>query len=303
MTLTSTSAPKQAATRLIRWAVARWADRYRAELATVHPATERAGTPVGITLVTFCGHRDVPQAGAMLRSFLEHAGTPRSVVVGSDGSITPEDADLLARLCAPVECTVAVPTVPSDVPNAALLAGYADAMALGKKLALLVTASSEGTGPTLFADSDVLFFPGAHDLPILFLEGAENRFMADPTRESFDHRVHLGPGPYANGGFLVMPEPPDWDGALAASTALLASPTHFVDQTVAHLAIQARGGRPLPADRYILRTDDAWSLRDHADAAGVVARHYVSPVRWKLWAAAFGGPARALWALVTPIRR
>jgi hypothetical protein len=291
---------KHRATLLIRWAIARWSARYGHELPGRGARAVRSPEPLDAVLLTFCGHRDVPQAAAMVLSVLIHAGSPREVVVGSDGTLTADDTAALRLLCSPVPCSIVEPEVPEGVPHRALVESYAAHAPLGKKLALLVGHGGASAPPILYCDSDILCFGNGVDLRRMVATSDRSRFMADSTSDSYDTRFRFGDEPFVNSGFLFLPRSPDWSAALDRCADLLADPQHFTEQTVAHVAVHAGGGEPLSPDRYLLRHDDVWSLRDEARRPGVVARHYVSPIRWKLWSAAFGGPLRAAFALVRP---
>jgi hypothetical protein len=159
---------------------------------------------------------------------------------------------------------------------------YAEVDPLGKKLAVVMSLQSQMR--TVYFDSDVLFFPPASSLAAEF--AAEPRYMADCHR-SLDDRLLLDAAeaePTVNGGFLMWSKPPDWAAALARYATVRDSPSHFTEQTVVHLAIRASGGIPLNPTEYVLIVDDQFQYRDVVDLMpGVALRHYVGPVRHKLW--------------------
>lgn len=262
------------------------------------PVPERT---VDVHVVTLCGHRDAAQAMAMLMSFMRHVGRPTAVTVGSDGSLTPEDAALVRGICP--QASVVVPEIDGPWPEAASVHRYADSSALGRKLALMIqaTAGSLATPgcPTLLVDSDVLFFPAAERLPELIGDGSVPRYMREPNTSSFDSRADLAGSEPANSGFVVLASPFDWGPALSAMHDQLESPTWYTEQTTVRLALHFAGGKALEHDAFVLRYDDARSLRDHATRPGVVARHYVAPIRWKFWIIAFGGYGRTVFGVVT----
>ena len=70
----------------------------------------------------------------------------------------------------------------------------------------------------------------------------------------------------------------------------------FIDQTVIALLMGAVGGQPLPADRYVVSTRGQFYFEPELPSAGLVARHYTTPVRhlmygrampllWRQWQA------------------
>ena len=58
---------------------------------------------------------------------------------------------------------------------------------------------------------------------------------------------------------------------------------HFAEQTLFSGLLISAGGQGLPASRYVARADAMWFWRKEMDYDGVVARHYVGPVRHHLY--------------------
>jgi hypothetical protein len=123
--------------------------------------------------------------------------------------------------------------------------------------------------------------------------------MAEPNRGAFDQRADLSREVLANSGFVYLPDQIDWEAALAPHAWLLHEPVHFTEQTIINLVLGDLGGVPLDPARFLLDYRDAHSLRDIATAPGVIARHYVAPIRWKMWVRAAGGVPRSAASLAT----
>src|SRR5213078_2125543 len=101
------------------------------------------------------------------------------------------------------------PSLPSGLPEK--VQSYLANHFTGKQLALLM--SLPANGPTLYTDSDVLFFPGAHLIADLFqAESAPAFYLAD-FQFSGDERLIVAasemknPG---NTGFVLLFQKLDW---------------------------------------------------------------------------------------------
>lgn len=240
--------------------------------------------PLPVDVVTFSCERDVPEQVASLRSLLRWAGRPASATVVSDGSHTPRSRRLLERVDPCVRVVdwrdAAARRLPPRVRE------YAAASPMGKKLA--VELGLQVRRPLLYVDADVLVLPAAARLPER-APGSAPRYLLDPEDVYLDRRLLRHPGEAGaplNAGFLVLPEPLDWEPALARLAQLDGAPAFHTEQTVVHLAVRAAGGRPLHPSRWVVATNDMPRLRDgHRRRPDVVLRHYTTPVRHKFWTA------------------
>src|ERR1700722_17117006 len=127
-------------------------------LSTLPPIESPGSVPV--TVYSFSGISDWPEQAACIRSFLRFVGLPKRFVVISDGSHTAESITRLKQLspCVSVASldSIIQPNLPERVRE------YAAQHFLGKKLALLFSLPIDG--PTIYTDSDILFFRGASGL-------------------------------------------------------------------------------------------------------------------------------------------
>src|SRR5207237_4339962 len=96
---------------------------------------------------------------ASIRSFLRYAGRPNRFTVVSDGSYSPESIKLIETIDPIVRVASAAP-IADDFPET--IRAYLNSHFMGKQLALIMSLPI--TCPSLYIDSDVLFFPGASDL-------------------------------------------------------------------------------------------------------------------------------------------
>jgi hypothetical protein len=154
----------------------------------------------------------------------------------------------------------------------------------GRQLALIM--SLPANGPTLYTDSDVLFFPQAKQLadlarspsaPALYL--ADYQFSAD-ERLIRDAAEKQNP---VNMGFLFLFQSLDWSLGLERLRTLNGVPNFFTTQTVVHLCMHANGAAAFDRAKFVLEADDQFIYRDRYAGSSIAMRHYVNPVRHKFW--------------------
>jgi len=138
--------------------------------------------------------------------------------------------------------------------------------------------------PTLYADSDVLFFSGAKAGSELY--GTETFYLPDLPGGLDPRVVAERAGSAANAGLFLT------SGALALRDLVdaqmptgLTAQDAFVEQALVHLALHRAGARALPATTYALRIDDHFRYRDACRPGHTVLRHYIGMVRYKFWLA------------------
>lgn len=242
--------------------------------------------PVAVTdavdfdVYSFSGERDLPEQVASIRTFLKFVGRPRSFYVVSDESHSPASLDLLHRIDRSVSVVPCSHFIRPDTPLA--IKDYAAIHPLGKKLAIVYSIGPER--PTLYVDSDILFFPSASSLrhlpftdkPLFLLDcwpSLDDRMLQSKEEKTVP----------VNSGFFCWSKPLAWDGVVDRLAAVGNDPSFFTEQTCIHLAIKRSGGQPLPHDAFILRNEDQFLLRDTFASDSIALRHYISSIRTKMW--------------------
>lgn len=292
---------------------------YRALLPRLATSVPTAPTRLPGDLVTFTGRRQLPEQVASLRSLLRWAGVPDRITVVSDGTLCRTDTALLRRLHDGLDVVpwrelveAARPALPTNV------MAWAEADPIGRKLA--VELSLPVRVPTMYADADVLFLPGAGapggpaDVLTEMLGEVVTGMAAEP-RDRFlldwepylDERL-VTPEEAArqpvNAGFFVLHRPLDSALALDRLAALDGQPPRYhTEQTLVHILMHASGARPLDPARYLLTCDDMLHLHDVTSPARrrrgdpePALRHYTTPVRQKMWGAIGRGTVGRGWA-------
>ncbi|HXP33973.1 MAG TPA: hypothetical protein VN827_00335 [Chthoniobacterales bacterium] len=257
---------------------------YRAALPMIVRHRRHIARELPLDVFAYSGENTLPEQVASIRSFLAHAGRPKQFTVVSDGSYTAASIELLEKIDICVRVQKTRPVLPPELPDATRC--YLTEHPTGKQLALLMSLPTNG--PTLYTDSDVLFFPGAHELADLARKSSVSAFYQADYHFSGDERLVLDPAEKqspTNTGFILLFRKLDWSRALERLRMLSGPPNFFTNQTVTHLCMHANGAVALDPGKFVLQLDDQFIYRDRYASASIAIRHYVNPVRHKFWTA------------------
>lgn len=255
---------------------------YRALLPSIARRRLSVGPEVPFNVFAYSGERVLPEQVASIRSFLKHVGRPKRFTVVSDGTLSRRGSAILKSLDPVVSISGSAQWLPSGLP--AKLYPYLTTHPTGKQLALIMTLPADG--PTLYVDSDVLFFPGARSLIRLAETHSAPAFYLADCRLSADERLFRDDAEKiqpVNTGVLLLFQKLDWTLAIRRFLELPGLPNFFTNQTMAHLAMHANGARPLDDRKYVLQLDDQFVYPDRYAGRDLALRHYVNPVRHKFW--------------------
>jgi len=269
-----------AALMLGRWRRA----AFERELTTLEPLIGKASKrPVQLDVVTLVGPQMVPETVRSVWSFIQYVGRPKSYTLVTDGDFTDAEKGKLQSL---FDWVSIVPLdsylderggVPPELEQ-----HWSHPMI--RKLALEVTFGI--SGPCLYVDGDVEFFPGAARLlDDLRRCNGTAAFLQDHA-PSVDFRIwpESLEVPLVNAGLLFFPKAIEWAESLALLTRLDGKPNWHSEQTVVAHAMSASGAQSLDPTRYILQLDDQFEYGDrYSSHPEAVCRHYVSTIRHKMW--------------------
>src|SRR5215831_17600593 len=158
---------------------------YRALLPVIsrRRLVKRADIPIDV--VTYSSQDTLPEQVASIRSFFKYVGQPRRFTVVSDGTLTRRSSAILESFNPAVFVSGFEQWLPKNLP--AEIYPYLCGDPTGKQLAVIMSLPLEL--PTLYVDSDVLFFAGAIDLfQLLEEQRAPALYLAD-CRLSADERL------------------------------------------------------------------------------------------------------------------
>ena len=257
---------------------------YRAALPLIVGRSLNVERKLPFCVFSYSGENTLPEQVASIRSFLTYAGRPKQFTVVSDGSYTSASIELLEKIDNCVRVQTTAPPLPSGLPEK--VQSYLTNHFTGKQLALIMTLPANG--PTLYTDSDVLFFPEAMQLADLSRTQSVSAFYLADYQFSGDERLIRDTTEKenpANMGFLLLFQQLDWSLGLERLEMLDDTPNFFTTQTVTHLCLHANGAVALDLQKYVLKLDDQFNYRDRYAGSSIAVRHYVNPVRHKFWAA------------------
>ena len=254
---------------------------YRALMPRIVRRSVAPRASIALDVFAYSGHASLSEQVASIRSFLRYAGRPTQFTVVSDGTYTREDVELLKK----INPCVAVAELPPPPPNlSSELTSYLTNYPTGKQLALIMSLPREG--PTLYVDSDVLFFPQARDLVTLAGATGVTAFYLPDCQFSGDARLVRLPNEReqpVNTGAMLLFKKLDWSLGIRRFAQLNGAPNFFTNQTMTHLTMHANGASPLDRTKYVLQLDDQTIYRDRYAGDSLALRHYVNPVRHKFW--------------------
>jgi hypothetical protein len=255
---------------------------YRAFLPSIARRRIPIRAEVPFSVFAYSGESTLPEQVASIRSFLKHVGRPKRFTVVSDGTLSGRSSGILKSLDSVISISGSAQWLPKDLPTK--IHPYLTTHPTGKQLALIMSLPVHG--PTLYVDSDVLFFPGARDLIRLAESGGAPAFYLADCRLSADERLFRGDAEKAqpvNTGVLLLFEKLDWALAVRRFLELQGLPDFFTNQTMTHLTMHANGASPLDDRKYVLQLDDQFVYGDRYACRDLALRHYVNPVRHKFW--------------------
>lgn len=255
---------------------------YRALLPSIGRRPGPGGPQVSLNVFSYSGESGLPEQVASIRSFLKYVGRPKRFTVVSDGTLSVRSSDILKSLDPAISVSGSGRWLPGNLPTR--IYPYLTTHPTGKQLALIMSLPVDG--PTLYIDSDVLFFPGANDLIRLAESQAVPALYLADCQLSADERLFRSAAEKThpvNTGVLLLFEKLDWALGVRRFLELPGLPNFFTNQTMTHLAVHASGASPLDDKKYVLQLDDQFVYPDRYACRDLALRHYVNPVRHKFW--------------------
>lgn len=267
---------------------------YEAVLASWRPPRVTSKPPLPVTLLTFCGSRQLPLLRECLISLLRSWPELPKVRVVSDGTLSPGELDVVLDWW-PGELALepwqrSVEALEQDTRS---IRRFAERQVTGRKLAaILASARREAT---LFVDTDVLWFRFPDHLTHLLDRHAPGTepatlCLSEDLIPSYDPGLvgarlpHLETPPFYCCGFGFAAG--DLLAACDLGEALAWAAERgvwFTEQTIFAEAARQIAPEPWPASEVACPTADWDSLRPTFRGQPWAARHYVTPVRHLFW--------------------
>ena len=251
------------------------------------------GQPVHLQVVSFSSTYDFSEQVLSVLSFIKYVGIPISWIVYSDGTHSPSQVKLLETSFNFLEViciTDFEDYIEHNISNNLLLykkelIDYANVVPLGKRMFLYLNFDIKS--PTLFIDSDILFYSKAECIQSLVTADYNGWFLPDAGWGCLDSRyisVQM-PQPYqVNGGmFLIKNSLKYLNEGMEFFRSLGNEYEYFSDQNVFHILLLANGFMPLDPRIFILNSGDQFDIAYSHKVEEMAVRHYTGPVRHKMW--------------------
>lgn len=232
-------------------------------------------------IISFSGKRDFEEQVLSILSFLYYAGTPRKWTVYSDGSYSAKEKELLLEKFSFLE--VKEWNHNKKLDNNKLLQCYLEVCHLSKKLHVVL--GHDYGRQTLYLDSDVVFYTNAS---AYFNSGILQQnfwYIADAKSGVFkDPGINNGKEVFElNSGLLILNKEFNFREVLDYLENLHGKFGYFSEQSSFNYAFKKQEAEVLDPNQFIVDTEDQFDFSMGFDRSKMALRHYVNPVRHKMW--------------------
>ncbi len=231
---------------------------------------------VNFNVISFSGSKQFADQLYSISSFYRNVGKPISWIIYNDGTLKGKELEILRSISnvqvfdieikvggLPASCFVEFPTLL----KVELLQQLPD---LNKTV--------------LFTDSDILFYRNFKNFNQQF--ATDNWYVIDEGKGYFDISYDLPANEEPlNFGFLILNKPADWSYVVRYIANRIESGQldYWSDQTAVHLLAQQEKFKALPSDLFVVGGKDSFKLTHCVDYNIIALRHFVGPVRHKMW--------------------
>ena len=265
--------------RLIKWTVNKIADHHKAgfKRSFRHAWLNNIENRVNFNLVSFSGKKQFLDQLYSISSFYCNIGRPKSWIIYNDGTYSNEELDFFKKI---EGVTIEeASSVRKELPE----------QALKKFPTLLKIEILKNITPgisTIFTDSDILFYKRFADF--IKTLALQNWYIIDEGFRYFDDdflkKNKTGSNPL-NLGFMVLNSKPNWKTVIDYIVAKYKDGclSYWTDQTACHIMAQNESFSPLPKEEFVVGGNDSFSFRSAVDYDQIALRHFVGPIRHKMW--------------------
>ena len=249
---------------------------------------------LNIEVVSFSSKRDFSEQVLSILSFLRFAGLPSKWTVYSDGTHTQEQVKILEDsfefICLELVDWTNQDSLPKNckeclLPYQEMLLDYAKKLPFGRRLYYYLNYKI--IKPTLFLDSDILFYDRAYFFNHIISEKVAGWYLPEPVWGCLDTRYiakHEEQLYQANGGFfLINREQIDLEKGMEFLKSADFTYEYFTDQNIFHIMFRSNGFMPLDPRIFVLDSSDQFDFSYLYPKEKMAIRHYTGPVRHKMW--------------------
>ena len=252
---------------------------------------------IEMEVACFSSYNDYPEQLLSILSFVRYVGIPKKWNLYSDGSHSQEQIKHLEKsfdflkVIKPInwqEIQTLKGVCKEELePYEEYLIDYAKKFPLGKKLFYYLNHTIDG--PTLFIDSDILFYEHANVLELILSETppVKGWYMPDANwgcldsryKEKYSEQIYqINSGfIFANGAFDHLRD------SLEFFKTYNFTYEYFSEQTIYHHLLKNNTYMPLTPRTFILDSSDQFEFSYLFHPKQMAVRHYTGPVRHKMW--------------------
>lgn len=252
---------------------------------------------IQIEVASFSSKRDFPEQVLSILSFIRNVGVPLKWHLYSDGTHTQDQISALERFFnflvvvkglnwQEIQSLKGIAKTEVE-PYDSYLIDYARKFPLGKKLFAYLNHSIQC--PTLFIDSDILFYEKASVLNLILNEQPEVNgwYMPDSSWGCLDSRykMRFAEQVYQINSGLILANGPfqRLNESLDLFKTFDFTYEYFSEQTVFHHLLKSNMYMPLPSKTFVLDSGDQFHFSYLYSFKQMAVRHYTGPVRHKMW--------------------
>lgn len=252
---------------------------------------------ISMEVASFSSFKDYPEQLLSILSFVRYVGIPINWTIYSDGSHSPEQIAHLEKTFSFLKVVKGLNWNEIQSlrglckkelePYEENLLDFAKKTPYGKKLFYYINHNIEN--PTLFIDSDILFYEKATVLKLLLTEKPKSNgyFLADSFWGCLDSRyqaVYSEQIYQVNSGFIYANAPfQQLEDSLEFFKIYNFTYEYFSEQTFYHHLLKNNNYMPLPSKTFILDSGDQFDFSYLNKPDQIAIRHYTGPVRHKMW--------------------
>jgi hypothetical protein len=237
-----------------------------------------------INMVSFSSGRDIEEQVLSILSFLHWVGQPNSWTIYSDGTHSKQQIEILESLGKFIFVKPWNQNINNFLDYKDCLVDYASQYAMGKKMCAYSGHIIDS--PTIFLDSDIVFYQKSSTLLDVALNEQEHWFLADVGWGCLDSNykeLHTREMFQLNGGFFLILPGFSWESAFDFIKSIKNKFEYFTEQTATHIAMREQGGKPFDPREFIITCSDQFNFKMSYAPSEIALRHYVNPVRHKMW--------------------
>lgn len=265
--------------RFIKWAVNKIADNHKAGFKKLfqHGWLNNIENHVNFNMVSFSGKKQFLDQLYSIASFYRNMGKPEGWIIYNDGTYSKEELDFFKKIeRVSIE---EVSSITKELPEAAL-------KKFPTLLKIEILKNISPRIPVIFTDSDILFYKGFSRYKKILEQ--HNWYIADEGFRYFDadyitnNKTAADP---LNLGFMVLNSKPHWTPVIAYIIARFndGKLDYWTDQTACHIMAQNENFKTLPKQEFVVGGNDSFKFKSAADYDCIALRHFVGPVRHKMW--------------------